>query len=128
MNISDLPYGFSNLLRPEVSKNDPAAVKKVAREAEELFAYELVKVMRESTHQEGLGGDMYSSFFDTELARLLAERGLGLSDVIERGLSRLQGFGQEERESPAPKASRAPGEEDGGVGGRMPDAGPPGGR
>lgn len=127
MNISELPYGFSNLLRPEVSKNDPEAIKKAAKDAETIFAYELVKVMRESTHQGGLGGDMYSSLFDMELARLLADKGLGLRDVIAKGLSRLEGAGPEKGERLAAGERRSLEDKNGGEEGHMPHAGPPGG-
>ncbi|HMK50631.1 MAG TPA: rod-binding protein [Thermodesulfovibrionales bacterium] len=81
-------YGNIEELR---SRRDPGALKAVAKEMEALFAYELIKAMRESTGaspKEGLGGDAYMSMFDTELAKLFSERGLGLQDMLLQGLTR----------------------------------------
>ncbi|MEW6569690.1 MAG: M23 family metallopeptidase [Nitrospirota bacterium] len=69
-------------------RNDSEAVKAVAKEMEALFAYELIKAMRETTEissKNNLGEDVYMSMFDMELARLFAERGLGLQDILSRG-------------------------------------------
>ncbi|GAB4387923.1 MAG: hypothetical protein Kow0025_04250 [Thermodesulfovibrionales bacterium] len=95
-----IPGGIAGLLRPDIQgRSDPEAIKAVAREVESLFAYELVKVMREGTTTEGgLGGDTYLSLFDMELARVLADRGLGLQETIIRGLSRLGGEKEENPE------------------------------
>jgi murein DD-endopeptidase MepM/ murein hydrolase activator NlpD len=71
-------------------RNDPAAIKAVAKEMEALFVYELIKAMRQATTSEtknSLGKDTYMSMFDMELARLLADRGLGLQEMLLRGLS-----------------------------------------
>ena len=70
-------------------KNDAESIKKAAKEMEALFAYELIKVMRETTEQssDGLGNSTYLSMFDVELSKLFAERGLGLTNLIERGLT-----------------------------------------
>lgn len=66
-------------------QNDPEAMKAVAREMESLFAYELIKAMR-STAEASPAGNLrksaYMSMFDMELARLFAERGLGLQDLV----------------------------------------------
>ncbi len=72
-------------------KKGPEAVKAVAKEMEALFAYELIKVMRETvrTGPQGLGSETYMTMFDMELSRLFAERGLGLRASLERGLSSL---------------------------------------
>jgi murein DD-endopeptidase MepM/ murein hydrolase activator NlpD len=72
-------------------KNDAESIKKAATEMEALFAYELIKVMRETTEQssEGIGSSSYLSMFDMELSKLFAERGLGLSDMIGRGLTSI---------------------------------------
>ncbi|HTF99167.1 MAG TPA: peptidoglycan DD-metalloendopeptidase family protein [Nitrospirota bacterium] len=70
-------------------KNDAESIKKAAKEMEALFAYELIKVMRETTEQagDGLGNSTYLSMFDMELSKLFAERGLGLGEMIERSLT-----------------------------------------
>jgi murein DD-endopeptidase MepM/ murein hydrolase activator NlpD len=79
------PQGLGSLQ----GKNDAEAIKKVAKEMEALFAYELIKVMRETTEQStgsGLGNSTYMSMFDMELSKLFAERGLGLQETIDKGL------------------------------------------
>lgn len=80
-------------------RTDPEAVKAVVKEMEALFAYELIKVMRESADKSsqdgGIGKDTYMSLFDMELAKLFAERGLGLQDMLLKGLNReIQRDGQ----------------------------------
>ncbi|GEM_PF-6296271 len=70
--------------------------KKVAKEMESLFAYRLIKVMREtaesmSSDKKGPGYDTYMSLFDMEVSRLLADRGLGLSEAIVRWMQRIPG-------------------------------------
>ncbi len=67
---------------------------KIAKEMESLFAYQLVKVMREtadsmSSEKKGPGYDIYMSLFDMEISRLFAERGLGLTDAIVRWMERM---------------------------------------
>jgi murein DD-endopeptidase MepM/ murein hydrolase activator NlpD len=68
-------------------RNDPEAIKAVAKEMEALFVYELIKAMRETTNinkEDGLGKSVYQGMFDMELARLLSERGLGIQDLLLR--------------------------------------------
>ncbi|MBI4682648.1 MAG: rod-binding protein [Nitrospirae bacterium] len=67
--------------------------KKVAREMESLFAYQLLKVMRETTNnlsadKKDNGHDTYMSMFDMEISRLFSERGIGLQDAIINWLER----------------------------------------
>jgi murein DD-endopeptidase MepM/ murein hydrolase activator NlpD len=74
-------------------RNDPEAVKAVAKEMEALFVYELIKAMRQTTDMEssnGLGKDTYMSMFDMELSRLLAERGLGLQEMLVNRLNKAK--------------------------------------
>jgi murein DD-endopeptidase MepM/ murein hydrolase activator NlpD len=75
-------------------KNDAESIRKVAKEMESLFAYEMIKVMRETTESSadsGLGNSTYLSMFDIELSKLFAERGLGLQEMLARGLTSLSG-------------------------------------
>lgn len=68
-------------------RNDPEAVRAVAKEMEAIFVYELIKAMRETANinkEDGLGKDVYQGMFDMELARLLSERGLGIQDLLLR--------------------------------------------
>lgn len=81
-------------------RNDPEAKKAVAKEMEALFAYEMIKAMRETTETtsgNGLGGGIYTGMFDMELARLFAERGIGLQDVL---IGRLDKTDPETNERP----------------------------
>jgi len=73
-----------------LSLKDPEALKTVAKEMEANFAYQMIKAMRETTKTlsgNNLGGSVYLSLFDMELARLFAERGLGLQDILLKELN-----------------------------------------
>jgi len=72
-------------------RKDPEAIKTLAKEMEALFAFEMIKAMRETTggDKKDLGGDTYMSIFDMQLARLFAERGIGLQDMLLKGMNRL---------------------------------------
>lgn len=84
------PYGSLESLK---GRRDREALEVAAREMESLFAYELIKAMREASQEltRGLGNGFYMSLFDMELARLMAEKGLGLKEILLKGL----GDGQE---------------------------------
>lgn len=72
------------------SGDDPEAIRAVAKELESLFAYELIKAMRETSGLSGTGGfgkDAYLGMFDLELSKLFAERGLGLQDLFVKQLT-----------------------------------------
>ncbi|MBF0536808.1 MAG: rod-binding protein [Nitrospirae bacterium] len=78
-------------------KKDPEAIKEIAKEMEALFAEQMVKAMRSACGPvaskglvgKGLGADMYVSLFDTEISRIMAQRGLGLQDTFREQLTRL---------------------------------------
>ncbi len=77
--------------------------KQVAKDMESLFAYQLLKVMREtsenmSSEEKGQGQDTYMSLFDMELSKLFAERGFGLQDSMVRFMSRMEQAGSESHE------------------------------
>lgn len=79
-------------LRPLQAISDtssPEAIRAVAKEMESVFAYELIKAMRQTTESignSGYGNGAYMTMFDMELSRLLADRGLGLQDMLVRAL------------------------------------------
>lgn len=84
-----LANGPARSLEEYRGRNDPEAVKAVAQEMEAMFAYELLKAMRKSSGTSmkgGLGGDTYSSLFDMELSKVIAKRGLGLQDMVLKGI------------------------------------------
>jgi flagellar protein FlgJ len=69
-------------------------LQKIAKEMESLFAYQLLKIMREtansiSSERKDFGHSTYTSLFDMEISKLLSERGLGLQDSIIRSLERV---------------------------------------
>ncbi len=71
-----------------------ADLRNVAKEMESLFAYELLKTMREtsksmSAEDNKNGYDTYMSLFDMELSKLFGERGIGLQEAIMRSLERM---------------------------------------
>jgi len=74
-------------------KNHKPEIKKVAKEMEALFVYQLLKVMRETTESmssdnKGLGNETYMGLFDMEVSRVMAERGVGIQDKIVNWLER----------------------------------------
>jgi len=79
--------------RPENVKHN-SAHKKVAEEMESLFAYQLIKTMRETANsltaeKKDRGHDTYMSMFDMEISKLFAKRGMGLQDSIINWLDRM---------------------------------------
>jgi peptidoglycan hydrolase FlgJ len=88
----------------EVSKT---RLKGAVKELEGLFIYEMLKEMRQTTQGgflgKGMGNDIYGSLFDMELAKLFAERGLGLGELI---LKQMAG-----REESKPDRSSSPSED-----------------
>jgi len=68
--------------------------KKVAEEMESLFAYQLIKTMRETANtltedKTSNGNDTYMSMFDIEISKLFAKRGMGMKDSIIDWLERM---------------------------------------
>ncbi|MBI5665823.1 MAG: hypothetical protein HZC49_12175 [Nitrospirae bacterium] len=82
--------------RPSDVKDDKEEYKKVAKEMESLFAYQMLKIMRETTgsmseDKKENGYDTYMGLFDMEVSKLFADRGLGLQESIINWLERSQG-------------------------------------
>ncbi|SEK51374.1 flagellar protein FlgJ [Pseudoxanthomonas sp. GM95] len=76
----------------------PEQIKKASKELETQFASMLVKSMRSTTGGDPLGGNdtTYRDMYDQQLAKELTKgRGLGLSSVIEKQLSRDNGGAQD---------------------------------
>ncbi len=94
-NINQISTGASATdIQKYRGRNDPEAIRAIAKEMETIFAYQMVKTMRESTLATGeksFGSSTYTSLFDMELARLLAEKGLGLEDMLLRQLGNTPG-------------------------------------
>jgi len=91
-DLSDVSRFYHGNIEELRGRKDPEAVKIVAKEMERLFAYEMIKAMRETTNvssKKDLGSSAYMSMFDMELAKLFSERGLGLQEVLLQGLNRI---------------------------------------
>jgi Rod binding domain-containing protein len=91
-DLNDVSRSYNGNVEELRGRKDPEAVKIVAKEMERLFSYEMIKAMRETTgmsSKNDLGGSTYMSMFDMELAKLFSERGLGLQDILLKGLSRI---------------------------------------
>ncbi|MBF0566956.1 MAG: rod-binding protein [Nitrospirae bacterium] len=82
----------STIQRAVNGKNDPAAIKEVAKEMEAMFANMMIKAMRETVGPlmgKENGGEMFTGMFDTEISRLMAERGLGLQKAFTSELTKM---------------------------------------
>ena len=98
--------GLNQAIRPERSASGPAkdenkreSYRKVAEEMESLFAYQLLKIMRQtseglSDEKKSMGYNTYMGMFDMEISRMLSERGMGLQDAILQYLQRMPDGGQ----------------------------------
>jgi len=76
-------------------------LKGAVKDLEALFFYEILKEMRQSTQGgflgKGMGNDVYGSLFDMEIAKLFAERGLGLGEII---LKQIKGHEENRPDGP----------------------------
>ncbi|MBI3376528.1 MAG: flagellar assembly peptidoglycan hydrolase FlgJ [Betaproteobacteria bacterium] len=86
-------------LRAQAKKDPDAALKQAATQFEAVFMRALLKSMRDAIPQEDTltsdAGKMYTSMYDDQIAQKLAERGLGIADIMVKQL--------------APRAAGAPG-------------------
>ena len=79
-------------LKASAAQDSPEALKAAARQFEAVFMNMLMKSMREATPKEGMFDNeqtrMYTSMLDQQLTQQLANRGIGLAEVMVRQLSR----------------------------------------
>jgi flagellar protein FlgJ len=82
--------GLSDLRRA-ATQNSPEALKGVAKQFEALFMNMIMKSMRDATPQDGMFDSdqtkMYTSMLDQQVSQNLANRGVGLADMLVRQLS-----------------------------------------
>ena len=82
-------------LRRGARENSPDALKAVAKQFESLFINMLLKNSRASALAEDvLGGDkndIYNDMHDQQMAQQLAQRGIGIADMLVRQLGAAQG-------------------------------------
>lgn len=89
--LNDISVAYKGRIEDLSGRKDPAAIKAVAKEMEAMFAYEMVKAMRhtvDTSSKNNFGGETYTAMFDMELSKVLAERGLGMQEMISRALTR----------------------------------------
>lgn len=117
-----LPGGIEALR----GRKDPEALRAAAREMESLFAYEMVKAMRATAGGaaggKGFGCDVYGSLFDMELGKVLASRGLGLQEILLRGIGGGKPSGAEAKIPTRGETAKMP-EPSGGLQGMPPEVG-----
>ena len=82
-------------LRRGARENSPEALKAVAKQFEALFINMLLKNSRASALADDvLGGDknnIYNDMHDQQMAQQLAQRGIGIADMLVRQLGAAQG-------------------------------------
>lgn len=80
-----------NALKGAAAQNSPEALKTVAKQFEALFMNMVMKSMREATPQDGMFNNdqtkMFTSMLDQQISQNMANRGIGLADVLVRQLS-----------------------------------------
>lgn len=89
--LNDMSAVYRGRIEDLSGRKDPAAIKAVAKEMEAMFAYEMVKAMRstvDTSSKNNFGGETYTAMFDMELSKVLAERGLGMQEMISKALTR----------------------------------------
>lgn len=78
-------------LRAEASKSPDKALKAAAQQFEALFLNMMLKSMRDATPQDGALDNeqtkMYTGMLDQQLTQTMANRGIGLADIMVKQLS-----------------------------------------
>ncbi len=78
-------------LRQAAQQNSPQALRTVAHQFEALFTEMMLKSMRDATPQDGVFDNdqtrLYTSMLDQQLSQNLANKGIGLADMLVRQLS-----------------------------------------
>jgi flagellar protein FlgJ len=72
--------------------NSPEAIRATAKQFEGMFLNMVMKSMRDATPHEGVfdseQSKMFTSMLDQQMSQTLAQRGMGLADVLTRQLSK----------------------------------------
>jgi flagellar protein FlgJ len=84
-----------NQLKLAAKQNSPEALKGAAKQFEALFMNMIMKSMREASSQDGIFDNeqtkMYTSMLDQQISQSMANRGIGLADMLVRQLSSVNG-------------------------------------
>lgn len=80
-----------NSLRSAAATQSPESLKGAAKQFEALFLNMMLKSMRDATPQDGMFDSpqtkMFTSMLDQQLSQNMAQRGVGLADMLVRQLS-----------------------------------------
>lgn len=80
-----------NSLKSAASQQSPEALKGAAKQFEALFLNMMLKSMRDATPQDGMFDSeqtkMFTGMLDQQLSQNMAQRGVGLAEVLVRQLS-----------------------------------------
>lgn len=99
-------------LRAQAKQSPDQALKAAAQQFEAVFLNMMLKSMRDATPQDGMFDNeqtkMFTSMLDQQFAQNIANRGLGLADMMAKQLSRQGGFDPKQiASSVTPAASTA---------------------
>ena len=104
VNVTNVTTGLAtdaasvNKLKQAARKdpNSPEAIRGAAKQFEALFVNMMVQSMRKATPQDGPFDTeqtkMFTSMLDQQMSQTLAQRGVGLADVLTRQLSKGKGI------------------------------------
>jgi flagellar protein FlgJ len=99
-----------NDLRRAAKDNSPEAIKATARQFEAMFMNMMLKSMRDATPQDGpLDSEQSRSFtamLDQQLSQNLANRGVGLAEVLVKQLSKTASIAPESTASNPPVTAK----------------------
>ena len=93
---NNLALDANNLsdLRVSAKQNSPEALKATAKQFEALFVNMMMKSMRDATPQDGITDSdqskMFTSMLDQQMSQKIADRGIGLADMLVRQMSQKQ--------------------------------------
>ena len=87
-----------NNLKIAAKDNSPEAIKAVAKQFEAVFMNMMLKSMREATSQDSPFDNeqsrTFTSMLDQQLSQSLSSKGLGLTDILTRQLSKASGISE----------------------------------
>jgi flagellar protein FlgJ len=84
-----------NSLRQSAKQNSPEALKASAQQFEGVFINMMLKSMRQATaaagQEQSQDSQLYTSMLDQQLSQTMAQRGIGLADMMLRQMQRQPG-------------------------------------
>lgn len=100
-----------NSLRQSARQNSPEALKASAQQFEGLFINMMLKSMRQATaaagQEQSQDSQLYTSMLDQQLSQTMAQRGIGLADMMLRQMQRQPGALSDARAAAAGQGSAA---------------------